>query len=447
MPISGRFVIGTTIVFLTIGFLMLVGIVGTNVWLSDRAQTYATNTIDARDIRIAAVELRNAVQSAEASQRGFLVSGNEIYLAPFDTNRASAERHLEALRRLLAADASASGLLSRLTEVLTQKFEDMDATTKLKRDQRDADALAIFQTNKGKALADEANLFLSAIIRKADERLTDNVMEQTSNADWLRIFSIIGGLVIIGVVGAVMITVLRYAREIVRARDEVRIVNSSLEQRVERRTHALAEARDRAEVLVTEVNHRVANSLSLVAAFVSLQARTLKDGPSRDALRETEARISAIAAVHKRLYISPDARVVELDQYLPSLLGNLATSMNADGHGASLRYDVSPLKMSTDASIHLGIIVTEWVTNAFKYAYPDRRGEVRVGLRRLPDGRGELAVEDDGAGLREGVTQGSGLGTRIVKAMAETMRADIFYAPRNPGTSAKLIFPCSENCG
>jgi two-component sensor histidine kinase len=107
-----------------------------------------------------------------------------------------------------------------------------------------------------------------------------------------------------------------------------------------------------------------------------------------------------------------------------------------------LRYDLEPLKLKPDSSVNLGVIMTEWVTNAFKYAYPDRAGEVRVHLKRLPEGRAELVVEDDGVGRGvEGAPKGSGLGTRIVNAMARTIGAEVEYIARHPGTGARLAFP------
>lgn len=440
MPITARFVFQLTSVFLTIGFLALLAVVGTTIWLNQRAQVYEAEATVERSIRISAVELRNALYSAESSQRGYLVDGNEIYLAPFDSAKATAQRELQRLTTLLAQRPNTKGMLARLSTVVAEKFDELDRTTQFKRDFNDSDALAVFRTNRGKALSDEANLFLSAIVRVTDERLSAGMAEQTANATWLWWISIFGGLVIIAVVAGTMITVLKYATEVTTARDEVRILNANLEHRVTRRTIDLEQARDHAQALVTEVNHRVANSLALVSAFVRLQSNTLKDPALKAALAETDTRILAVAAVHQQLYSSPDVRTVELDAYLAAVLTNLEKSMKAEGHGASLTFDLAPLKLRTDATVNLGIIAAEWVINAFKYAYPDRSGQVRVRLSGAADGLAELTVEDDGVGRTEGTLKGSGLGSRIVTAMAKTMGADVTYLAGNPGTRARLSF-------
>jgi two-component sensor histidine kinase len=442
MPISGRFVAQYTSLLLAIGFLALLGIVGTTIWLGEQARIYSNDATGARDTRISAVELRSALQSAESSQRGFLVSGNEIYLAPYDSAKVSAQRQLDRLKSLLAPYAESEAMLRRLSAVVSDKIGEMDRTIALKNAQQDSEALALFRTNRGKALMDEANVFLSSVIRATDERLTAGVAEQNENAARLRWVSIIGGIVIVFVVGGVTIVGMRYAGEIAQARDEVRDLNINLEQRVTERTADLGRALDRAEVLLAEVNHRVANSLMMVASLVRLQSNAVQNQAAKDALAETEARIYAISDVHKRLYSSGDVRLVALDEYLSGLLNQLQSSMQSEGHGASLDYHLEPLKLPTDSSINLGVVVTEWVTNAFKYAYPDRRGEVRVNLKRLPDGRGELLVEDDGIGRSDdGVARGTGLGTRLVKAMAGSVGGEIQYLGRQPGTAARLTFP------
>src|ERR1039457_87702 len=256
MPISGRFVVKYTGLLLAIGFLTLLGIVGMTIWLGERAQTYANDAIQARDTRVSAVELRRAVQSAESAQRGFLVSDNEIYLAPYDSAKASLQRQLDRLNSLLTPYKETEAMLRRLSVIIAEKIDEMDRTIVLKKEQRDSESLSIFRTNRGKALMDEANVFLSSVIRTTDERLTTGVTEQRENAARLRWISLIGGMIIVLVVGGVTVLGIRYALEIAQARDEVHNLNVNLEQRVKERTSALGQALDRAEVLLAEVNHR-----------------------------------------------------------------------------------------------------------------------------------------------------------------------------------------------
>jgi two-component sensor histidine kinase len=338
--------------------------------------------------------------------------------------------------------------MERLSQLVSEKIDDMDRTIALKRELRDTEALTTFGSNRGKALMDEANVFLSSIIRTTDERLTSGLMQQRQNATWLRWASMVGGLVITLVVSGAILTIYRYTREVSQTRDQVQLLNASLEQRVKDRTADLVHARDKAEVLLAEVNHRVANSLAMVSSLVSLQSRTMQDKTAQNALKETQGRIDAIASVHKRLYSSGDARFVDFDEYLSSLLNNVETAMREEGHGASLRYDLDALRLKPDMSVNLGVIVTELVTNSFKYAYPNRSGEVRVRLKRLSANQAELVVEDDGVGRgADAAPKGTGLGTRIVNAMARTIGAEVNYFVRHPGCGARLAFDYPADIG
>jgi two-component sensor histidine kinase/CHASE3 domain sensor protein len=440
MSISGRYLVRFTTTSLFVGFLALMAIVVMNFWLGERAQSYFDEAIATRDTRVAAVEMRNALQTAESSQRGFIITGNEIYLGPYQTARASAQRQMLSLQTLLPSYPNSDVALKRLSDILAAKFDEMDRTIALKRSQQDQEALAVLRTNKGKALTDEANVFFAGIIGQADERLTSGVAEQRANTGLLRLVSAIGALVIVVVVSGVAIGVARYTRELRETRDQLNTLNAELEQRVANRTNDLAQSRDRAEVLLSEVNHRVANSLALVSSLVNLQSKALSDPAAKDALAETQDRIFAISLVHKKLYSSSDVRSVALDEYLAGLLDHLRTSMRSQGNGVTLAFDIEPVELETDASINLGVVITELVTNAIKYAYPEGFGEIRVWLRKLPGEQVELVVEDDGVGRSSGAPKGTGVGSRIINAMSMSLGAKVDYRDLKPGTAAHLAF-------
>ncbi len=225
-------------------------------------------------------------------------------------------------------------------------------------------------------------------------------------------------------------------------------VDTALRQEALRRDKERAEAdvraaRDRAELLLREVNHRVANSLALVAALAHMQTNAVSDPAAKSALEEMQARISAIAGIHRRLYTSQDVEAVEIDAYLASLVEELEAAMKAAGRDHAIRLTATPVRLATDKAVSLGVVVTELVTNAYKYAYPPgRAGEIRVDIQ--PDGAGSLvlSVADDGIGWTgTGAPRGTGLGSRIIRAMATNLRSRIAYEADGPGTRAVLRFP------
>ena len=227
---------------------------------------------------------------------------------------------------------------------------------------------------------------------------------------------------------------------------EQAIEKARLERMREEAMREISEARDRAEILLSEVNHRVANSLALVAALVRMQASAVADPTAKDALSETQARISAIAGLHRKLYTSDDVRSVSLDSYLASLAAELDTTMKASGHTSRVKLDLEPVILPTDRAISVGMIVTELLTNAYKYAYPSgETGEVRIIMKRTSAVAARLVVEDDGVGWDgSGKPRGTGLGTRIVGAMAGQLGTSISYGDGSSGTRVSIDLPVGD---
>ena len=98
------------------------------------------------------------------------------------------------------------------------------------------------------------------------------------------------------------------------------------------------------------------------------------------------------------------------------------------------------LDLGSDRAVSVGMILTELLTNAIKYAYPSGTGgEIRVSLELIGDDGALLAVEDDGVGFdTSAAPTGTGLGSRIVSSMAKTIGEGIVYVPRNPGTRVEV---------
>jgi two-component sensor histidine kinase len=197
------------------------------------------------------------------------------------------------------------------------------------------------------------------------------------------------------------------------------------------------------EVLLREVNHRVGNSLQIIASLLHLQAASATQDDVKAALTNAMGRVAAVAQVHRRLYTSHDFKSVLLNQYLESLLDDLRRS--AEGNKMSrLTLTAEPIEVDPDRAVAIGIIVNELVMNAVKYAYPDGAGPIHVDVA-ADDDHILLSIADDGVGLNtksdaKSDPRSTGMGQRIVSAMAAKLEASVDRDPDHAGTRVVLRF-------
>lgn len=224
--------------------------------------------------------------------------------------------------------------------------------------------------------------------------------------------------------------------DIVFLRGVANILGMAIErQRIE---EDLRKALDRQRVLMQEVNHRVNNSLQIVAAMLNLQASVAGSEDVRHELRQAGGRIAAVARAHQRLYRGEALDALDLGAYLREVCADIAASVTCE-------VDVSVPKgvvISTDRAISAVLLVNELITNAAKYAYPGQSCKVWVTLARDSADAAVISVRDEGAGLPPTFDQKSGrLGMRLVSSFAQQLQGDLQILRKDPGTEFVLKFP------
>jgi len=193
------------------------------------------------------------------------------------------------------------------------------------------------------------------------------------------------------------------------------------------------------EMLLREMQHRVANSLQIVAGILLLKARTVKSQDARLHLMDAYNRVISIAAVQRQLLVSRHPGMIQIDDYLSELSERLATSLTEK---VSLSVVVDgTAKIESNRAVVIGLIMTELIINAIKHAFPpERHGEIIVAYHTLESGW-SLSVSDNGVGLSNPAINAdqSGCGTKIVEALAKELDARVLLKSSNKGTCVSLV--------
>jgi two-component sensor histidine kinase len=207
----------------------------------------------------------------------------------------------------------------------------------------------------------------------------------------------------------------------------------------------LAEALAQKELLLKEVNHRVKNSLQLVASLLNLQRSRVTDPEAKRQFEDAVRRVSAVAQVHQRLYGDEHVDKVALDTFLVDLCRDL----NQMAHAGTVMVECTadPCVLPTEQVIPLALIVNELVANAFKYSFPEGGdGLIRLRCEATP-GAVVLSVSDDGRPFPVGFdpAQGTGLGMKMIAALVRQLRATLAIEPQPKGKRIKLHVPLNAD--
>ena len=209
----------------------------------------------------------------------------------------------------------------------------------------------------------------------------------------------------------------------------------------ERNERHLKAALERQKFLVKEMNHRVKNSLTIVASILQMQARDEPDLETKEKFEEAYRRVIAIARAHERLYRNNYIESMDLGSYIEEVCLDMQASI------APCSIDIKVergIDVKMDNAISVALIVVELITNCAKYGYPNgTSGKISIGIAHNGEELVLISVSDEGAGLPAGFDpkKSRGLGMRIVNAFASQLDTKLKFTRLSPGSEFTLLFP------
>ncbi len=235
------------------------------------------------------------------------------------------------------------------------------------------------------------------------------------------------------------------------AEADLRALTVELEARVAARTQQLEAVNERLrsvvadrEMLLVEVNHRAKNSLSVAAALLGIQGRRQSDPAVRVLFEEAEERLGAMARVHDLLSKSESLQRVDLATYVADLCRALRSLTEGDARVCLEAKAEEGIIVDADTAFPLGIVLTELITNAVKYAFPvPRSGTILAQVHRRQPELVEVVIRDDGVGMSR-LREGS-LGYGLVRSLVEQIRGEIdTRSESDAGLTVTIGFPASD---
>ena len=197
------------------------------------------------------------------------------------------------------------------------------------------------------------------------------------------------------------------------------------------------------DMLLQEIQHRVANSLQIIASILLMKARTVQSEETRLQLEDAHKRVLSVAAVQQHLQVTGPGAPIVIGTYLTKLCETLAQSMIGESRSISLKVetDADTGTVISHQAVSIGLIVTELVMNALKHAFPaEKKNAAIVVSYKVSDTDWKLTVSDNGDGKPDlsASQKKGGLGTSLVKALAKQLDAAVEITSDSRGTATTI---------
>lgn len=471
MPIAKQAFIRATVLAILIGAAALLGIVGVTFWQVDQTRTYAEAVTAAREIRSSTRNLLSLLQDAEIGQRGYLITGREEYVTPYNVAVAQIPRESQAMRAATDPDPMLHRLTMQIEAATAVKLAELKETIELARTGRRDEALAIVATDRGKTAMDQARAIFDQIIAEAEGRIDASLTEQRAAMGRLRMLTIAGAIVILVVLGTYTLIVWRYTQELVAAEKRVQVLNAGLEERILERTADLARANEEIQRFAYIVTHDLRAPLVNIMGFTAeldsslaaVKSYVEQSDPAQRAAALPAARTAAADDLPEAIgFIRSSTR--KMDQLINAILKlsregrrtlnpapldlktMLATAADSVRHqvieaGGDIAIEGEAPSLISDR-LALDQIFGNLLDNAVKYR--DRTRPLRIHIRmRAVNGKAMVDIEDNGRGIaaqdhervfdlfrRSGAQDqpGEGIGLAHVRTMARNLGGNITLA-------------------
>ncbi len=372
-------------------------------------------------------ELQSNLADAESSQRGYLLSQDRAYLASYEEGVERSRALLDRLGSLTVDNPAQQDKVKSLRALTADRLARMAEVLRQVEDAGLGRALDMARDGTGAGMMAEIRR-MTATMRAEEDML---LARRSRHATILELLMIAYGLLFVTVTGWLGYTTVR------------RLERDYQAERAEGQALALALQENR--ILLDEVNHRVKNSLQIVANLLRTQALRHRSGEVRQELLDSSSRVLAIAEVHRRLYGEGAVYdTVELSDLIRSIAENAIPSSGEGGGEPAMSVAVgTPLPAPVDTAVPVALIVNELLTNSYKHAFPDgRTGTVRLDME-VDGNEVRIDVADDGIGLPDEVASsgGGGFGLNTVRNLTRQIRGRLEIERLTPGTRFLLTFP------